>query len=80
MHFVYLLQCRDGTLYCGYTHNLQKRLQAHQEGKGAKYTRGRRPLKLVYSKKFLSRPAAMRREAQIKRLSRAQKKALIQNP
>jgi putative endonuclease len=77
-HFVYILQCGDGTLYTGYTNNLEKRLTIHQQGKGAKYTRGRQPVTLVYEKQFLTKREAMQEEYRIKQLSRTQKKKLIE--
>lgn len=73
----YILLCRDSTLYCGWTNDLDKRVKAHNEGKGAKYTKGRRPVKLVYWEVFSSKQEAMRREAAIKRLSRMEKTLLI---
>ena len=73
----YLLRCADGTLYCGWTNDLAARLAAHNSGKGAKYTRARRPVRLVYSEPHPTRGEAMRREAAIKRLSRAEKEALL---
>ena len=69
--------CADGTLYSGYTVDLQKRLQAHNAGKGAKYTRGRGPLELVYCEALPSHSDALKREIAIKRLTRAQKMDLI---
>lgn len=75
---VYLLQCADGTLYCGCTNNLPKRLETHNRGQGAKYTRSRRPVVLVWQEDQRDRSAALRREAQIKRLSRAEKLKLLQ--
>lgn len=72
------MQCNDGTLYCGWTNDLDKRLAAHNNGVGAKYTRARRPVFLVYYEVFDSKSEAMRREAAIKRLSRAEKLRLIQ--
>lgn len=75
---VYIVQCTDGTLYTGWTDNLEKRLAAHNAGRGAKYTRSRRPVRLVHWEELPDRSAALRREAQIKRMSRAQKLALIQ--
>ena len=75
--YTYLLRCADGTLYCGWTHDLEKRLAAHNSGKGAKYTRSRLPAELVYDEVFDTKEEAMSREAQIKRLSRRQKLALI---
>ena len=75
--FTYLLRCADGSLYCGWTNDLTKRLQAHNAGTGAKYTRPRRPVELAYYETFATQSEAMRREAEIKRLSRAEKLALI---
>ena len=71
--FVYLLRCGDGTLYCGITDDVQRRLEAHRAGKGAKYTRGRGPLELVYTEECESCSAALKREHAIKNLSRMQK-------
>lgn len=76
----YLLQCADGTLYCGWTNHLDKRVKAHNQGKGAKYTKSRRPVRLVYYEKFATREEAMRREAAIKKLSRQEKLKLIGKP
>ena len=70
MNYTYLLKCADDTLYCGWTNQLDKRLKAHNEGKGAKYTRGRRPVSLAYYEIFETKEEAMQREAAIKRLSR----------
>ena len=77
--YVYILRCGDGTLYTGMTDNVERRLAAHRAGKGAKYTRGRGPLELVYRESVPDRAAALRREAQIKRLPRAEKLALIEH-
>lgn len=74
---IYVLRCAGGTLYTGITNDLQRRLKAHREGRGAKYTRGRLPLELVYCEQTGSRGAATRRERQIKRLRREEKLALI---
>lgn len=74
---VYILRCGDGTLYTGCTNDLPRRLEAHRSGKGAKYTRSRPPLELVYREEAPDRPAALRREAAIKRLDRRKKLALI---
>lgn len=79
MEYVYIIKCGDGTLYTGWTNDIEKRFKAHQEGRGAKYTRGRRPLELVHIEVFEDRAEAQRREREIKRLSRAQKIALIGN-
>lgn len=74
---VYLLRCRDESLYCGITNDLQARLEAHRTGKGAKYTRGRGPLELVYSEECADKSAALKRELQIKALPREKKLELI---
>lgn len=74
---VYILRCGDGTLYTGWTNDLDARLAAHREGRGAKYTRGRGPLELVYMEELPSKSSAMKREYQIKRLSKAQKESLL---
>ena len=75
---VYILQCGDGTLYTGITDDLPHRLEMHRAGKGAKYTRGRAPLELVYSETCGDHSAALKREAQIKSLPRAGKMKLIE--
>ncbi|MBU0621037.1 MAG: GIY-YIG nuclease family protein [Gammaproteobacteria bacterium] len=72
----YLLQCADNTLYCGITNDLGKRLAAHNAGEGAKYTRGRTPVILKYSEPCADKSAALKREMEIKALSRAEKLAL----
>lgn len=79
MNYAYLVQCADGTLYCGWTNHLKERIEAHNSGKGAKYTRSRRPVKLVYYEEFESKEEAMRRESAIKRLTRQEKLKLILN-
>ena len=79
MYYVYLLRCADGTLYTGFTNDLARRLAAHNAGRGAKYTRGRRPVELVYWESFSNKSSALRREYAIKRLSRAEKLSLIQS-
>jgi len=76
--FVYLLHCADDTLYCGIALDVVARLKQHQEGKGAKYTRGRGPLQLVYQETCGTKSAALRRERQIKRLRREAKLRLCQ--
>lgn len=78
-NYTYLLQCADDTLYCGWTNHLEKRIQAHNEGKGAKYTKGRRPVALAYYEEFATKGEAMKREAAIKKLSRKEKEALIKS-
>lgn len=74
---VYILRCADGSLYTGITNRLEARLTAHNEGRGAKYTRSRLPIELVFEEARPDRSAALRREAEIKTYSRAEKKALI---
>lgn len=78
MNYTYLLECADKTLYCGWTNDLEKRLKAHNSGLGAKYTKPRRPVVLVYFEEFQTKEEAMRREAAIKRLTRYEKLQLIQ--
>ena len=75
--FVYLLECSDGSYYCGYTCDLKARVEAHNNGVGGKYTRARRPVKLVYAEERQSREKAMQRETEIKKFSRKQKKELV---
>ena len=75
--YVYMLRCGDGTLYTGITDDVDRRLAAHRSGKGAKYTRGRGPLELVYTEEQPDKSAALRREMEIKKLRREQKEALI---
>lgn len=79
MYYVYLLRCADGTLYTGFTNDLARRLAVHNAGKGAKYTRGRRPVELVYWESFSNKSSALRREYAIKQLPRRQKLTLIQS-
>ncbi|MDB2325221.1 GIY-YIG nuclease family protein [Alphaproteobacteria bacterium] len=74
---VYIIECKDRSLYTGITNDLESRLAAHQAGVGAKYTRGRGPFQLVFSEKAADRSAATRREAEIKRMPKAAKAALI---
>ena len=76
-HYIYILRCADGTLYTGYTTDLAAREAAHNTGRGARYTRGRRPVTLVYSERFRSLAKALRREHALKRLTRPGKDALI---
>ena len=79
MNYTYILKCSDGTLYCGWTNDLEKRVKVHNEGKGAKYTRCRLPVVLVYYEKFETSVEAQRREYQIKQMTRAEKLRLISN-
>lgn len=75
--YLYILRCGDGTLYTGVTNDVEKRLEAHRAGKGAKYTRGRSPLTLVYQEECGTHSDALRRELAVKRLNREQKNKLI---
>jgi putative endonuclease len=78
VQYTYILKCADGTLYCGSTNDLEKRVHLHNHSKaGAKYTRGRRPVTLVYSERFRSLAKARAREAALKRLTREEKLAII---
>jgi len=79
MYYIYIAECSDGTLYTGYTVNLEKRIQTHNEGKGAKYTRGRTPIVLKYYEEFNSKSDALKRESEIKSLSKIKKIDLIRN-
>lgn len=75
--YVYIVRCRDGTLYTGWTTDPHRRVEMHNRGRGSSYTRSRRPVRLVYVEACVNRSTAMRRERQIKRLSRGRKLALI---
>tara|TARA_E500000331_G_C17057887_1_gene626876 strand:+ start:85 stop:336 length:252 start_codon:yes stop_codon:yes gene_type:complete len=75
--YVYILLCRDGTLYTGITNDIKKRMLAHEKGKGAKYTKGRGPFKLVYENIFNNQSMAMKEENRIKKLSKVQKLKLV---
>ncbi len=77
MNYTYMLKCRDDSLYTGWTNDLRKRLKAHNAGLGAKYTKPRRPVYLVYFEEWETKQEAMHREAEIKKLTRAKKLALI---
>lgn len=79
MNYVYIIRCKDNSLYTGWTNNLEKRFKAHCEGKGAKYTKGRGPLKLVYFEEYETKQEAMKREYFIKRMPRKEKLKLIKN-
>ena len=79
MHYTYILQCSDGTLYTGYALDINKRLTAHNSGKGSKYTRGRLPVSLVYYEVLDTKKEALKRERQIKKLDRIEKIKLIQS-
>ena len=77
MHYVYIVKCADGTYYTGYTNDLERRIKQHNAGEGAKYTKGRRPVKLVHSERFKSKSKAMQREYKIKQLARQRKIEII---
>lgn len=74
---VYMLRCSDGTLYTGWTNNIEKRLKAHNAGKGGKYTRARTPVELVYLEEYGTKREAMSREVKLKQLTRKEKEELI---
>ena len=78
-NFAYMLECADGTLYCGWTNDLEQRLRNHNAGTGAKYTRSRRPVRLVYYEEYGTREEAMSREWHLKKLTRQQKQQLIKD-
>ena len=77
MNYTYILKCKDDSLYTGWTNDMKKRITSHNAGKGAKYTKARRPVELVYYEEFQTREEAMKREYAIKQLSRKEKEALI---
>ncbi len=77
MNYTYILECADGSLYTGWTNDLDKRIKAHNEGTASKCTRAKRPVRLVYYEEFETKSEAMKREAAIKKLSRIQKLRLI---
>ena len=77
MHYAYIVKCSDGTYYTGYTNDLEKRLLTHNAGKGAKYTRNRLPVEMVYFEEYEDKSEAMKREYAIKQLTREQKEKLI---
>ncbi len=76
-NYTYMVRCKDGSLYTGWTNNLEKRLQAHNEGSGAKYTKTRRPVELVYYEEYESKTQAMKREYEIKQLPKKKKEELL---
>lgn len=78
MNYTYIVRCSDGTLYTGWTNNLEKRIKDHNDGKGAKYTKPRRPVVLVYYEEFSTKEEAMRREWEIKQMSRRDKLAIVE--
>ena len=78
MNYTYILRCRDGSLYTGWTNNLEKRLNCHNAGKGAKYTKARLPVELAYFETFQTKKEAMQREWEIKKMTRKEKIELIE--
>ncbi|MDD7389244.1 MAG: GIY-YIG nuclease family protein [Lachnospiraceae bacterium] len=76
-NYVYILSCADGTFYTGWTTHLEERVKTHNQGKGAKYTRSRLPVKLLYWEEYSDKGEALRREAAIKKMSRKQKEELV---
>lgn len=77
MHYVYVLECADDSLYTGYTTDVDRRVAEHNDGTGAKYTRPRRPVELVYVERYESKSTAMSREYEVKQFSRRQKERLV---
>ena len=77
--FVYLLRCSDGSFYCGWTNDIEKRVRAHNTGKASRYTKSRRPVKLAYFEKAKSKSGALKREYQIKQLTNKQNELLAKN-
>lgn len=77
MNYTYIVKCSDGTFYTGWTNDLTRRMEAHNQGRGAKYTKARRPVTLIYYETFETKEEAMKREYAIKRLSREEKEELI---
>lgn len=78
MNYTYIVKCKDGSLYTGWTNNLEKRIRDHNEGKGAKYTKSRRPVVLAYYEEFQTKEDAMRREYAIKKMGRKEKEKLLE--
>ena len=76
-HYVYMVECKHGTYYTGYTNDIDQRIKKHNEGKGAKYLRGRAPVRLVWLKKFVDKSSALRYEIQVKKLTKEQKNELV---
>ncbi|WP_122644277.1 GIY-YIG nuclease family protein [Luxibacter massiliensis] len=79
MNYTYILKCRDGSLYTGWTNNLEKRVNDHNAGRGAKYTKARLPVELAYYESFNTKEEAMQREYRIKQMSRTEKLGLLEN-
>lgn len=78
MNYIYILECSDKTLYTGWTNNLEKRIEMHNKGKGAKYTRGRGPVRLLYFEEFDDKIEAQKREYKIKKMKKVDKQKLIE--
>lgn len=78
MNYTYMVRCRDDSLYTGWTNHLEKRVEDHNSGRGAKYTKSRRPVELVYYEQFETKEEAMRREWEIKQLTHQQKEKLLE--
>lgn len=78
-HYAYMLRCNDNSIYSGYTTNLEKRLETHNSGKGAKYTRARLPVKLEYFEEFNDKKEALKREREFKKYKHSEKEKIIQN-
>ena len=78
MNYTYIVRCREGSLYTGWTNNLEKRIKDHNSGRGAKYTKSRRPVLLAYYEEFATKEEAMRREWEIKQLKRQEKQDLVE--
>ena len=78
MNYTYIVKCKDGSLYTGWTNNIEKRIRDHNEGKGAKYTKSRRPVMLAYYEEFQTKEEAMRREYAIKKMRRKEKEKLLE--
>ena len=78
MHYFYVLECADGSYYAGYTNNIEKRIHTHNEGKGAKYTRARRPVVLRYYEQYETKTEAMQAEYRFKQLKRSEKERIVQ--
>ena len=76
-HYLYVLKCRDGTFYTGYTNNVEKRVNVHNSGKGAKYTRGRLPVCLIYSKEYPTKSEALKAEYAFKQWNRSKKEQFL---
>ncbi len=79
MFYVYILKCTDGSFYCGYTNDVEKRFEKHKSGKGAKYTRSHTPVEIVYVQELETKNEALKKEYEIKKMTRSQKEKLIEN-